>query len=219
MLRLGHGVAKDETRARAVLKPFAEAGEGDAMAQYGQMLMLGQGGPRDERAGRKYLEEAAKEGAPAGMYHWGELVRRDQGDAPAALWFRRAAEKDNTRAMVALGRILLWSDKVPRNVEEGTKWLQKASDGFEFEASYELARFYIADPDPKNREKGLALAQKAALSRNADHALFYADLLRGGRAGPQDFKQARLWYENAASNGNRYQRRRAQLELASLAGR
>jgi hypothetical protein len=219
LLRTGHGVATNETRARAVLKPFAEAGDGDAMAQYGQMLMLGQGGPRDQAAGRKFLEEAAKESSTAGMYHWGDLVRRDKGDAAAAVWYRRAADKGNTKAMLALGRLLLWSDEVPRNPEEGKAWLQKAGDQFEWEALYELAKVYVADRDPKVREKGAELALKAALSRNADHALFYANLLRSGRGVKQDFKGARLWYENAASNGNRYQRRRAQLELASLQGR
>jgi TPR repeat protein len=215
-LRTGFGVAKDEPAARRVLKPFAEAGNADAMAQYGQMLLAGIGGPQDIAAARTFLQKSAEMEDKNGLLYWGDVVRRDKGDAAALPLYRRAAEKDNAKAMVKLGRLLLWSKEVPRDPEAGKTWLHKASDELEWDAAYELARIYTRDPDPAVRAKGAALAQRGALSMNADHAIFYAGLLKRGVGVEKNLAGARTYLENAMLNGNREQKKRAQLELAAL---
>jgi len=53
---------------------------------------------------------------------------------------------------------------------------------------------------------------------NADYAIYFAGLLERGVGVKKDLAKARVYYENATMNGNRYQRRRAQLELAELRG-
>jgi TPR repeat protein len=221
MLRTGHGVAKDEVRARGVLKPFAEKGDGQSMAQYGQMLMAGQGGSQQAKLGRQFIQRAAEAGNATGMRYHADHLRREQGDAAAAVWYRRAAEKDDSKAMLALGRLLLLSKDMPRDEAQGKQWLTKAADQMEEQAMFELAQIYVRDP--KTQAEGAKLAGLASAFGNPEHRLFYARLLEKGIGVPQDIQRARAQYEVLLlpnnPKTNRYYRRRAQLELADLRGR
>jgi hypothetical protein len=201
-----------------VLKPFAEQGDGQSMAQYGQMLMVGQGGSQQSKLGRQFIQRAAEAGNATGMRYHADLLRREQGDAAAAVWYRRAAEKNDSKAMLALGRLLLLSKDVPRNEAEGKQWLTKAADQMEEQAMYELAQIYVRDP--KTQAEGARLAGMASAFGNPEHRLFYAKLLEKGIGVPRDVQRARAQYEVLLMpdnpKTNRYYRRRAQLELADL---
>jgi TPR repeat protein len=219
MLQIGYGVAKDEGRARRVLKPFAEIGDRLAMAQYGQMLMLGQGGPRELKEGREFIRKSAEGGNATGMLYHAHRLRREQGDAAAAAWYSRAAKKGNTEAMLAFGRLLLWSKEMPRDEAEGKKWLKKAADKNDPHAMFELAQILLRDA--ATQAEGASLAATASTFGNPEHRLFYAKLLEKGIGVPKDIARARVQYEVLLlprSRTNRYYRKRAQLELADLRG-
>ncbi len=221
MLRTGHGIAKDDVKARSVLRRYAELNDGISMAQYGQMLMAGQGGPQQVKAGRAFIQRAAEAGNPTGMRYYADRLRREQGDAAAAVWYKRAAEKNDSKAMLALGRLLLLSKDMPRDEAQGMQWLSKAADQMEPQAMFELAQIYVRDP--KTQAEGAKLAARASAFGHPEHRLFYAKLLEKGIGLPQNIQHAKTQYQvimagnNAMSN--RYYRRRAQLELADLRGR
>jgi|GEM_PF-3338907 len=214
MLRTGHGVAKDEEEARRILKGFAEAGDVMALARYGQMLMNGEGGASDVDSGRSLIKTSAEQGSSFGMLFYADIVRREEGDGASLRWYRSAAEKGNTKAMLALGRLLLWSKTVATNRDEALQWLEKAGDELEVDALYELAQIYVQDP--ATLEKGAQYAGIASSFGDFEHRLFYAELLEEGRGVPKNLVAARAQYEVVQVLGNSYYRKRAELEIADL---
>jgi len=214
MLRTGYGVARNEVKGRSVLKTFAEQGDAQAMAEYGQMLLAGQGGPQRVGEGKTFIRRAAEAGNSTGMLYHAQNVRRDKGDAEAAAWYRRAAEKGSAKAMLALGRLQLWSKTMPRDAAAGKQWLAKAAEQMEPQAMYELARLYVRDP--ATQAQGAKLAGIASAFGHPEHRLFYARLLEEGIGLKKNIERAKTEYQVILATGKRYYKRRAQLELRDL---
>jgi len=88
--------------------------------------------PEDEARALELLLHAAKAGLVPGMTQLGLFYERRRHSPPdltqAAKWFRRAAEREDPRAMAHYGRVLV-SGWVPGAApEEGLTWLHRSAD-------------------------------------------------------------------------------------------
>jgi hypothetical protein len=73
------GVAKDYTKAAALVKPLAEAGDPWGMNTLGVMHEFGHGMPKDDAEAVHWIEKAAKTGDPKALFNLGSRYASGQG--------------------------------------------------------------------------------------------------------------------------------------------
>ena len=178
---------------------------------------------RGDMAERLYLQSAEK-GYPAAQRRQGELR---EGKA-AFDWYQKAAEGNDAAAQRWMAITLLEGKGAPRNEQQGMAWLQRAVQGGDPQAQYLYSQRQTSEEE---RERYLELSAKGDYS-DAQHALAgiyiargeevrarklwaglaekgdpqdryaYAEMLRLGQGGKEEFAQAFKQYRLAAMQGN-----------------
>jgi len=141
----------------AALRDPLEAAAGMDFAD-AQFLLGGHLRETDSSASLKWFLAAANNGHPAAMVQTGLVLSNKHGTAPpdlpgAALWFQRAAQKDDSTAMSLLAECYLDGKGVARDPRLAIELLEKAVEKNDPSAMNELGDLYkkgipgFLDPD------------------------------------------------------------------------
>jgi hypothetical protein len=117
----------DWAGAVANWKPFAEAGDADAMFNMGQAYKLGRSVPMDKAIARDWYRKAATKGHLPAQANLGILLFQAGEKAEAAQWLKTAADRGEMRAQYVLG-VAHWNgDGVPRSLPLAYAYLARSS--------------------------------------------------------------------------------------------
>lgn len=171
-------------------KPSADPAE---QFERGMRYLSGVGVNRSDQQALDLIRKAADLGhGPAQtvlgyFYESGTLVPR--GLQQAAAWYTKAAEQGDPVAQWVLGRMYWTGQGVGRDAQQAERWLEKAASQGDAFGSHLLGlvkdeRDYRSAPEwyRKAAERGLPQAQRRL-----------GQLLKQGRALPQDKKEAYVW--------------------------
>ncbi|HKS35229.1 MAG TPA: hypothetical protein VJS14_16005 [Enterobacteriaceae bacterium] len=212
-------------KALSWLQKAADQQQPEALYLLAQRYEKGDGvDKREDMAERLYLQSAEK-GYPAAQRRQGE---RREGKV-AFDWYLKAAEGNDPAAQRWMAVALLEGKGAPRNEPQGMAWLQRAVKGGDPQAQYLYSQRQTREED---RERYLELSAKGDYS-DAQHALAgiyigrgeetrarklwaslaqkgdpqdryaYAEMLRLGQGGKEEFAEAFKQYRLAAMQGNR----------------
>ncbi len=132
--------------AISAIKPIAEAGEPEAMANLGSFYSLGLGVATNEKLAFEWYLKASEKGYAFAMqnlankYRYGNGVDRNVDEA--LKWYRRSAEMGNPASQYTLADILFDGYITTQNETEGLDWLRKAADQNYAEALNRLGVFH-----------------------------------------------------------------------------
>jgi TPR repeat protein len=151
----------DYSRAIAIWRPLAEAGDADAQFNLGQAYRLGRGVPLDLSAAKIWFERAARSGHVDAETTLGLLIFQN-GDRTAGLkWLKAAADQGEPRALLVYGTALFNGDGVPQDRVLAYALVSRAAaQGLE-PAQETLAQLNQLIPVAE-RQKAVALARSKA---------------------------------------------------------
>jgi len=122
--RGGWGTEVDDVHAVEYFKMAAEAGHVDALYTYAYCWIHGIGVEKNPEYGIALLRTAANVGSVHAMYGLGRIYRRGrlygvEEDMNESLrWYNEAAEREDTDAMMIVGKCLIEGKGVVRNVRK-----------------------------------------------------------------------------------------------------
>lgn len=149
--------------AVAMWKPFADAGNADAMFNMGQAAQTGRGLPKDEAAALRWYEQAAARGHRPGLANQGILLFKNGRKPQALALLRRAADGGEVRAQYVYGTAAWNGDGMERNLATAFAYLARAAEQGMSEARSSLdlllPRLNVAE-----RASGMQLAGMIARS-------------------------------------------------------
>src|SRR5690606_23544949 len=124
----GQGLARDRTRAEALLEEAA--GKGHPVASYNlALLLLPKRTEADDERAVALLERAAEADIGDAQYALAVLYREGRGvpvnRIKMAEWLARAAENDNVPAQVEYAIALFNGDGTARSEEEAARWFER----------------------------------------------------------------------------------------------
>ena len=139
----GRGVPRNDSRAFERFQEAADQGLPEAQYNLGRMYAEGRGRTRDERLAMQLFNLAANRGSLLAMYEIGNMLAKRGGPRDyreAAVWYRRAAEREHVDSMFRLGIIYAEGliDGTPV-VEEAVVWLRNACQAGHAEACQKLS--------------------------------------------------------------------------------
>jgi hypothetical protein len=147
----------DWAGAVANWKPFAEAGDADAMFNMGQAYKLGRSVPMDKAIARDWYRKAATKGHLPAQANLGILLFQAGEKAEAAQWLKTAADRGEMRAQYVLG-VAHWNgDGVPRSLPLAYAYLARSSSQGLAEATGALNNL-TRTISPVERANGWAIA-------------------------------------------------------------
>ena len=148
----------------------------------------------------------ARQGCPVAQYDLGMHYAKDECCSPVpaldpkegAKWFRRAARQGHVAAKLELAELYFRGSGVPKNTQEGIKWLHKAAE-LDADAQYLLANYYLwGYYVPKDEEKGRELYRQAAERGHAEAAYQLGLCYFHGRGGvSKDREEAAKWFQKS----------------------
>jgi len=206
---LVEGPTPDLERARGLLEPLADEGDAEAKFWLGR-LFFERGGADLGRALGLFRE------ASEGGFSWatgvvGACYEEGFGVAPdlaeARRWYEMAAAADNTRAMSALGTLLVQGRGGPRDVDRGLALLRQAARDELRTAQFNLALGLLhLNPTmsevPLDPVEGMAWLRKAAEASDPGAQGTLGRLLLSGDFTPADPVAGRAWVRKAAASGD-----------------
>ncbi len=203
----GQGVKQNAAEAKKWLEKAVGAGEPEAYDLLGQMYANGTGVEKRTTSAMEMFENAAKlDFIPsmlklAVIYLNGvEGVTKDS--AKALDWFRRAAEKGNTEAIVALGAIHEQGNSVEKNPNESYKWYLKAAEAGDVTGITKTAMMLAEGVGTaKDEKKAMEWYLKAA-EKGGAHAMYaISGMYEKGAGVVVSPKETLRWTVRAALSG------------------
>jgi TPR repeat protein len=131
---LGQGVdQKDEQAAAGYFRRAAELGSAVGQMNLGTMLISGQSVEKNTEEGLRLATKAAEQGLLKAQVYLGELYLTGDAGVPrdyekALLWFRKAVEQEDVRAMNAYGVMLRDGLGTERNPAAAASCFRRAAD-------------------------------------------------------------------------------------------
>ncbi len=210
----GGKVPQDYALARKFLENAAKAGIADAGYELGLIHEKGLGGKKNlARAFDAYAGAAAtghrKSVAALArltpLLSDTDIIRSKVLPEPAAeylAWYTKAARLGKTPAQLALARIYLRGDGVPRNHDKAAALFRRAAvGGRNSQAQHALAVMLERGiGGKKDMREALLWYRKAAANGYAPALLNLGFIYVKGVSVPQDFKKARDYFERAAAS-------------------
>jgi uncharacterized protein len=121
----------------------------------------------------------------------------------ALKWFRKAAEQNDAKAQVAIGKMYEVGDGVPQNKQQAVIWYQKAAEQGYCEAQYICGLMYFDGVGvPKDYEQAIKWFVKASEQGKFMASIKLGEIYEQGKAVPQDYQQAVKWFLKAVEQGN-----------------
>ncbi len=134
--------------------------------------------------------------------------RKDYGEAMR--WYLKAADQENTKAPIFIGRLYAMGKGVPRDPAEAMRWLRKAADEADAEAQLEIGILYEkgsgVPQDHAEAERwfrnAVAQFRKAADQGDALAQNHIGVIYANGWGVSKDYAEAMRWYRKAADRGD-----------------
>jgi TPR repeat protein len=114
--------------AVAMWRPFADAGNTDAMFNMGQAYQLGRGVPRDEAVALRWYEQAAARGHRPALANQGILLFKAGRKTQALALLKRAADGGEPRAQFVYGTAAWNGDGLERNLGIAYAYLARSAE-------------------------------------------------------------------------------------------
>ena len=154
----------DYQAAVRIWRPLAEAGNADAAFNLGQAYRLGRGVPLSLAAAQTWYERAARKGHLDAQATLGLLLFNSGNRIAGLRWLKTAAEQGEPRALLIYGTALFNGDGVVRDPVLAYAYVSRAAAQGLAPAKPTLAEMDRLIP-LEQRQKGLALARKAAAAK------------------------------------------------------
>lgn len=117
--------------------------------------------------------------------------------------YRRAAERGDVSAMIALGNIYHNGDGVNQDRPEAVKWFRQAAEMGKTDAMVHLGSAYeFGYGVTENRSVAADWFRRAADLGNVDAMIILGSKYQYGNGVPQDHHQTVMWWRRAAKAGN-----------------
>ncbi len=147
----------DYAGAVAIWRPLAEKGDPEAAFNLGQAYRLGRGVPINLGAAQSWYERAAARGSVDAETNLGLLLFQNGNHSEGLQWLRKAAEKDDPRALLVYGTALFNGDGVTQDRMLGYAFVSRSAAQGLGPAKQTLAELDQLMP-AADRTKALALA-------------------------------------------------------------
>jgi localization factor PodJL len=174
---------------------------------------------RDPAASAVGVSEKAVASSETARSLYDDSVRKiEAGDAGALNDLKRAANLGFAPAQFYLGRIYeAGAAGVPKDMSEARRWTQRAAQGGDPAAMYNLASYlYAGDGGPKDPAGAVEWFRKAAERGVVNSQYNLAQLYETGHGVTQNLAEAYKWYLVAAASGDPESKANVQLLKAQL---
>lgn len=135
-------------------------------------------------------------------FQLGRALDRNESFKEAAKWYRQAAEKGYTGAMVGLGILYAEGTGVAEDAKEALRWYRKAVEKGNADAMLELGKMYENGQGvSENQKEALAWFRKAAEKGHGGAMYELGMRLAEGEGVKSDVEEGVQWYQKAAEKG------------------
>ena len=132
------------------------------------------------------------------MYFWG--LGTAKSEVSSYSWSLKAAKQNNPAAQHMLAYFYENGIYIGKNIRKAIEWYSKAASQEHAEAIANLAGIYLLSQDiPQDEAKGIKFAKEAAKLGSSRGQFLVGHVHHHIE---KDLKQAIIWYEKAAINGN-----------------
>lgn len=183
-------------------KTLVELGSKDPVADYylGRMRLYGYGELKNNQMALKYFTQAASKGYLPAQQLLGRYYLNEAKDpAQALLWFKKAAEADNTPALMYCAAAYLFGYGVKENSDTARRFYIEAAKNGDAIAQYTLADQFLTSKDSRNRKLGLIWLTKSAEQGNAKAQAKLGEMYIDGVIVNKDFAKAQELLQLAAA--------------------
>ncbi len=204
-IKLPSALAPDEFLR---LKALAESGaDSQAQAELGRAHLLGMGTKEDNDAAFKWYLTAAKQGNAFGQNGVGYCYMEGYGTEAnlqvAMDWFRKAHAQHELKATINIGVMFENGLGMKPDLTEAMKWYEKAANRGDAWAQNKLGLMLsdaevVKKPDYPN---AIRWWRHSANQGNANAEASMGWVYANGAGVKKDMRQARIWYQQAAANG------------------
>ncbi len=208
--REGHGVPKDPARALRHLEQAAVLGHLPSQQLAAMRLYTGRDAPEDAARAARWFEAAAQQGDAESQYAIGVMLALGEGvaqdDDRAVAWYAKAAAGGSRGGQHAMGIRHLDGRGVRQDDAQAMAWFRRAADQGYAPAQYNLAGMYRDGRGVAKSDEHMAIAASLYLQA-AQQGLADAQYMLGlmhttGVGTPRDLRQAELWWQRAADQGD-----------------
>lgn len=212
---IGCGVEKDLAKAFAWYREAADRDLPLGLYNLGLAYQNGRGVEKDNAEAKKFFAKALnlfrkradEDISPWNEYWIGEMLRTGHGgltdNVEAARWYRRAAEKNHSRAQTALGSLYESGNGVDKDLKQAVHWYKLAAEDGNASAQTNLGYLYEKG---RGVEQDFVKARKyyeTAAEKNFAGAQFRLGwLYEHGLGVRQDYVESARWYRMAAEQGD-----------------
>ena len=137
------------------------------------------------------------------MYHVANcynITQNPQDEETAVMWYQKAANLGNEKAMFALAEIYRAGKVVPKDIEKAVFWYKKAAEIGCADAMATLGDIYAAETNfPQNVTEAKAWYQKAADLGHVQSMLCLSEIYQNDN----NMDKSVCWRKRAAETGNR----------------
>jgi uncharacterized protein len=117
----------DYSGAVAIWRPLAEKGDADAEFNLGQAYRLGRGVPTNLAAAKTWFERSASQGHVDAETTLGLLLFQNGDQSEGLNWLKKAAQRDEPRALLVYGTALVNGDGVTQDPVLGYAYVSRAA--------------------------------------------------------------------------------------------
>jgi uncharacterized protein len=153
------------------------------------------------------VQKRAEEGEALAMLAFGSAycqghLRLAKDDAPAASWFKRAADLGDSEAHYNLGCAYRDGTGVEQDLAEALRRFRQAAEQGHDEAQSEIGEaYYLGRGVPVNSERAVHYFRLAAKGGSASAMASLGDCYRNGKGVPRSLPTARAWLLSARRLG------------------
>ena len=183
---------------------LANAGDPAAQFTLADMYRNGVGTEVNDTEARQWIEKSAHGGYLEAMLTLADELNRDQKYSDAVVWFRKAAEKGDTRGKAEfwLGVYYEEGDGVLTDPQEAFRWYSKAAEKNYLAAIENLAIMYVGGEGvSRDYSKAMQLYQRSVEMGSEKGMLGIALLFFNGQGVERDHTKAREWLLQASEAG------------------
>ncbi len=145
---------------------------------------------------------ASQPGVDRFAFQLGRALDRDESFKEAAKWYRQAAEKGYSGAMVGLGILYAEGAGVAKDAKAALRWYRKAVEKGNADAMLQLGKMYENGQGvSENQKEALAWFRKAAEKGHSGAMFDLGFKLAEGAGVKRDVEEGVQWYQKAAEKG------------------
>ncbi|HBI22286.1 MAG TPA: endopeptidase IV, partial [Legionella sp.] len=176
----------------------------DPMVDYymGRMRLYGYGQLKNDTLAMRHFQQAADQGfLPAIRIMAGYALFSLKNPEQALYWFKKAADKNDTRAQMYCAAAYMFGVGVKQNPDMAKRYYILAAKNGDSIAQCTLAQSFLETHQSANKKLGLIWLNKAVAQNNPEAQVTMGALYASGTLVPQDFAKARELVGLAVAQG------------------